>query len=398
MRLRKSIVEIFSTFLKLEADRVSEWVVSPGLRRRMESLIQKHPDTISVNHWALYWHQIWQEAPTSPAQDHLAAHLQETGYWVAYKMSLRFADRATLADFFQIAIVRLPKLLQRFNPQYNRSLQSFAEMVFKDSLVDWLRVQHKVEVCSDWALLYRISRRRLSYVLQAAGLGQTTIQQYIFAWECFREQVAIAPAEPNRLKALDTTTWEAITAAYNASRLSQVNPNAAVSRPAQVEQWLTQSAQLVRQFLQPQTIAADAPLPGQDSGRLLDALADETQVAPLELLLNEEEEIRRQQQLDQISQLLTGAIAELDEAAQSLLQAYYSQERTQTEIAQQLGLKQYQVSRQLERVRRSLLKKLAQWSQETLHITLTPDVVDAMSQTLEEWLWQTLQQLGDRQA
>ena len=42
----------------------------------------------------------------------------------------------------------------------------------------------------------------------------------------------------------------------------------------------------------------------------------------------------------------------------TLLQIYYCQDLTQEQIATQLGIKQYQVSRQLGRIRRSLLQEV----------------------------------------
>jgi DNA-binding transcriptional regulator LsrR (DeoR family) len=59
---------------------------------------------------------------------------------------------------------------------------------------------------------------------------------------------------------------------------------------------------------------------------------------------------------------------------------------TQQQIAQQLGVKQYTVSRQLTKIKKTLLMELAQWSQKTLHIPVQSDVIDSMSNSLEEWL------------
>ena len=65
---------------------------------------------------------------------------------------------------------------------------------------------------------------------------------------------------------------------------------------------------------------------------------------------------------------------------------YYGQELTQQQIAEQLAVKQYTVSRRLTKSRESLLLALASWSKETLHISLTSDVLNYISTVLEEWL------------
>ena len=308
--------------------------------------------------------------------------------------ALGFADRMAMADFFQIAIARVPNLLKHFKAHYSQSFKTYAELGFKNSLKDWLRVQQQVEVCTDWALLYRLSRKRLIEALQGAALNQSTIAQYVLAWDCFRELIAVDDSRLNALKVPDAVTWQTIAATYNAERSSQLGTSSAAASPELLEQWLLTCARMVRDFLSPGMVSADAPKTGQFAGSLLDTVSDDPQYTPLETLMAQEEELTRQAQLAQVNMVLIRAIATLTAEEQHLLGSYYNQEWTQTQLAQQLGMEQYQVSRQLGRLRRSLLKKLVQWSQETLHIALTPDVVDSMSLTLEEWLSQTMQAKG----
>ena len=71
---------------------------------------------------------------------------------------------------------------------------------------------------------------------------------------------------------------------------------------------------------------------------------------------------------------------------QALLQMYYGQALTQQQMAAALAMQQYTVSRRLSRARESLLTALARWSQDSLHISLTLDVLSYTSTVLEEWL------------
>jgi transcriptional regulator with XRE-family HTH domain len=80
------------------------------------------------------------------------------------------------------------------------------------------------------------------------------------------------------------------------------------------------------------------------------------------------------------------ALEALDPQTQTLLDLYYQQGLTQQQIAAQLEIKQYTVSRRLSSAQETLLRSLARWSQETMHITLTSPVVKQMSIVLEEWL------------
>ena len=394
MKPRQSLVEIFSTFLRLESDQITGWLTSQRLQRSMLACLRDTPSNQTDDRWARYWHELWEQQAHPLAADHLTAYLQETCYWVARKMALGFADRMAMADFFQIAIARVPNLLKHFKAHYSQSFKTYAELGFKNSLKDWLRVQQQVEVCTDWALLYRLSRKRLIEALQGAALNQSTIAQYVLAWDCFRELIAVDDSRLNALKVPDAVTWQTIAATYNAERSSQLGTSSAAASPELLEQWLLTCARMVRDFLSPGMVSADAPKTGQFAGSLLDTVSDDPQYTPLETLMAQEEELTRQAQLAQVNMVLIRAIATLTAEEQHLLGSYYNQEWTQTQLAQQLGMEQYQVSRQLGRLRRSLLKKLVQWSQETLHIALTPDVVDSMSLTLEEWLSQTMQAKG----
>ncbi|XGV98355.1 MAG: sigma-70 family RNA polymerase sigma factor [Leptolyngbya sp. BL-A-14] len=386
MKPRQGLVEIFSTFLQLESDRSMGWLTNQRLRRSMMACLQEASQNQADDVWARYWHRLWEQQSHPLAAAHLTAYLQETCYWVARKMALGFADRSAMADFFQVAIARVPNLLKHFNARYSQSFKGYAELVFKNSLKDWLRVQQQVEVCTDWALLYRLSRKRLLAALQGAALNPSTIEQYILAWDCFRELVGVDDSRMNALKCPDEQTWQAIAATYNAERL----PNSPAVSPAVLEQWLLKCAKTVREFLHPNVLSADAPKLGQSGGSILDTVSDDPKHAPLERLITQEEELTRQTQLVQLSAVLSHALAALTAEERHLLWTYYKQEWTQTQIAKQFGLEQYQVSRQLGRIRRSLLKQLAQWSQEALHISPTPDVVDAMSLALEEWLSQAM--------
>ena len=94
----------------------------------------------------------------------------------------------------------------------------------------------------------------------------------------------------------------------------------------------------------------------------------------------------KQQQQQDIQSVLTQAIENLDGDAQALLDLYYRQEQTQQTIANTLNVKQYKVSRQLSKIRATLLKTCATWSQETLHISLTSDVLNNIGLVIEEWL------------
>jgi RNA polymerase sigma factor (sigma-70 family) len=177
--------------------------------------------------------------------------------------------------------------------------------------------------------------------------------------------------------------WRGIATLYNRERLTrQVNTEA---NAAQIESWLLRCAKAIRLFQNPPQVSLNVTLSGEaDGDERLDLLSDGGSL--LTDLIDQEEAEANLAQRRQVGDVLSGAIAALDGTAQALLQAYYQQQLTQQQIAQKLGIKQYTVSRQLTRLRQGLLLTLAEWSQQTLHISLTPSVLDSMSHALEEWL------------
>ncbi len=76
----------------------------------------------------------------------------------------------------------------------------------------------------------------------------------------------------------------------------------------------------------------------------------------------------------------------LDEQGQNIIKFYYQGELNQSQIAKQLGVKQYTISRKLSKCKDTLLVKLATWTKESMHISLDSSVLDYMSTVLEEWL------------
>jgi RNA polymerase sigma factor (sigma-70 family) len=385
MQIRQGILEIFSTFVQFNADSFSGWMTDSRLRRNMKTCLEQSSNQESDTFWALYWYKVWQTESSPIAAAHISAYLQEVCYWVARKIAFNFKNEFSVADCFQIAISRVSKILKGFNPEYSSNLKGYAELAFEGFIKDSLRLRHETDICSDWALLHKISRKRLINSLQNAGFNNPIINSYILAWECFKE-LSTDKTKVRKLVKPDTLTWEEITNLYNAQRLSQLNSPTPAATPETLEKCLSSSAKAVRAFLYPNFISVDAPIKEQEEGSFLDKIPANLEESLLTEIIVREETATQQEQIKQMQAVLSQAITELDKKSQKLLQTYYKEQLTQQQIAQQLEIQQYQVSRRLSSIKRGLLQSLAQWSRETLHISPTPNVLEAMSVCLEEWL------------
>ncbi|MEH1832651.1 MAG: sigma-70 family RNA polymerase sigma factor [Nostoc sp.] len=385
MQPRQGIVEIFSTFVQFDVDQFSGWATDAKLRRSMKVCLEGSSTEKLDTFWALYWYKVWQTQSSAVALAHISAYLQEVCYWTARKFALNFPTQSSVADCFQMAIAHINKILKTFNPEYSSHLKSYAQLAFESIIKDAVRLQREADICSDWALLHKLSRKRLVQSLQNVGFNAESIESYVLAWECFKEIYTGDNRKVRQLTKPDARTWEAISHLYNAERLGRLSSPTATVNQQTIETWVLSAAKAARTFLYPKFVSADAPLK-EDEGNLLDILPVDLQTSLLTEIIEQEETANKQNQQTQLNQVLCQAIAALDAESQKVLQAYYVQQLTQQEIAAQLEIKQYAVSRRLSSIKKSLLLTLTQWSQNTLHISPKSNVVDAINTSLEEWL------------
>ncbi|MEO0518416.1 MAG: sigma-70 family RNA polymerase sigma factor [Cyanobacteria bacterium P01_A01_bin.116] len=399
MRSRHDLIETFSSFIQFEADRFRTWHSDPRLKRNMlrrcegQVSAQAEDDTLKpLRFWVLYWHKQWLTKPQGLAQAHLLSYLQEACYWVAYKAGTSFTStQYGVADCFQLAIAHLDKVLKGFNAEQGFDLKSYASAAFSSLIRDRLRQRQEVDICTDWSLLRKVSQKRLVAALTEQGLGPEEIERNLLVWRAYRLiYVPTQSGSTRRLSAPDDKTWQAITQQANAERASLSQPDASLSSSpfsrSQVETLIAAAAKAVRSYLYPGAVSMNAMMAGQDASEYIDSLTDADQTSPIKEIIAEEDFTQRTAQQQQLSDVLKGAIAQLDDPSQRLLTLYYQDGATQQAIATELGLKQYAISRALTRLKKSLAKTLAQWGQETLHITPSPTVLKHTSAALEEWL------------
>jgi RNA polymerase sigma factor (sigma-70 family) len=385
---RQNTVEIFSTFIQFDYDRFSSWATDARLRRSMKQSLQQIATVSSDNFWALYWHQIWQEQPKSIAREHLAAYLQEVCFWSAQKTISGFnSTQYTVPDCFQVAIAGIDKVLKGFDRERGFNLKSYASITFGNLIRELLRQKREIDICSDWSLLRKLSQKRMIEALADAGLEPEVIDSYILAWNCLKTVYVPERASSTRkLPKPEPETWVAIANLYNQERQTQLKQSGNQVTPENLEKWLLICVKAARAYLFPSVTSINQPKSGYDAGEIVDSLVGDIDDSLLTEIIVEEEAQQRSQQQTDINQFLTQTISKLKSEEQKLLELYYSLGLKQAEIAQELNTQQYTISRKLSKARKMLLKALAQWTQEKMHISLTSDVLDNISSLLEEWL------------
>ncbi|MDJ0706969.1 MAG: sigma-70 family RNA polymerase sigma factor [Leptolyngbyaceae cyanobacterium MO_188.B28] len=108
--------------------------------------------------------------------------------------------------------------------------------------------------------------------------------------------------------------------------------------------------------------------------------------AVIELIIAQEEAQEKNILKVQLQQTLISALSQLDRQTQQLLELYYARGVSQRDIAEQMELKQYTVSRRLSKSREKLIAAILKWSQTQLQISLHSEQAGSVSKLLEEWL------------
>lgn len=375
MKSRQTIVDLFSTFVEFTDDCFHQWVSDRGLQKAMLKGLAEQAET-SEPYWMLYWHQQWQNQ-SKRAEAHLCAYVQEPCYWVAQRMA-REQTRVQylVSDCFQLAIAVLPKILADYESSQSASLKTYASLAFGNAIRDTLRQQREANHRTDWGLLRKLSQKQLIESLQMAGISADAIALDRLAWTCFKTYCA--PTQSPTTRQLAQPDWGEIAKLYNTQTQQK-------STSEELEIRLKRCAKYARTYLNPAITSLNIR-PGDSTAELQDDLSDETRSTPLAVLIHQEELEERSSQWIQLQSVLTAALEQLDPKLQQLLTLYCRDGLTQQQIAQQLEMKQYTVSRRLSSAKEALLLALARWSKDSLHISLTSPALKDMSLVLEEWL------------
>ncbi|BAZ16730.1 RNA polymerase sigma 70 family subunit [Calothrix sp. NIES-4071] len=391
MRPRSKITEIFSTFAYFYNDSDAKWITDTKLRRSIENCLAKSSPQ-SEQFLSLLWYKIWRENTDDLAFMHLSAYLQEPCYWAAKSTMAKFSSiQYKLSDYFQMGIAEVKKICNGFKPERSPNLKAYASMAFPALFKDILRKRQDTDICTNYALLRKVTKKRFVEALENAGLTQEEIARYKLAWRCFRtlyiQEYAGGVA---RLPEPSPQLWSEITNLYNRERYQLVSAGKELD-PTTVEQWLNKAAVRIRAYLYPKIDSLDVPMPGSDSPGDRD-LPELTSESLMIQLITQDNIQERQNQREGIYNFLLDTLNKLTPEMQEILFLYYKQDLTQQEIARKLDKKQVWISRRLNKIREILLKELTRWEQESeqsqqgMNVSVYPNQLKDRSVALEEWL------------
>lgn len=158
-----------------------------------------------------------------------------------------------------MAIAQVDKVLKGFNPNQGFTLKNYANAIFSSAIRETLRQNREVDICTDWGLLRKITKKLLVESLQNSGLSPEDINASVLAWNCFKTLYVPTKAGSSRqLSRPDDEIWEAIAKAYTSQSSQQINPQT-------LEKWLLTCAKAVRNYRYPTPESLNIPKGGDDA-------------------------------------------------------------------------------------------------------------------------------------
>ena len=340
--------------------------------------------TLSEREWAVYWHQQYQRPL---AQSHLTAYLQEVCFWVAQEMTRRLrSPQYTLADYFQIANSEIPRVCKSFAPDRGSSFKTYAKLVLTNALKDLLRQRQAADVCSDWSLLRKVSKKRIGEVLLQRGVMEPEAAQYQLTWFCFKTLYVPPESNSQKLPPPDPIVWKQIAELYNTKRQDRLVIPGALLTADRIEVRLTKLAQWTRSYLYPTIDSLNRSKTEPGTGEIQDDLTGNSPESLLDVVIDREEIAHRLAQQSALHQILTQALANLSPELQQILQLFYRDGLSQQELSTRLQLSQPTVSRRIKKAEQLLLAALLTWSESHVNKFPDPNELKVISATLREWL------------
>jgi len=378
---RQTVEEKFSQFL----DDHQNWQPDRELQREMRKLMQQYPHQNEEFFFEYFLRKV-QEQKCLRSRRHLFAYLEEICYLCARAVANKFNVFPAWREYFQDSRVEagdIGKFWRRYELDRSHPL-SYASTKLDRFLTEKIFADRQDQATSGYGWLGRITERRLRKVLE--NLSETKRSQYLLVWSKFK---TMRPHLLRIRRVIQSPTPEQFAEIAQHCSSSGYDLN-----PSQVEEILkTCIAALDR--TRPQTeISIDARSGKEDdleNQQIDDALLFESDISEISGNTPEQSRI--------ISVLLGGSIAYLDSPIEKLSKKispgltrkllfleYGLLGVGQKVIGEAVGLKQFEVSRQLTRIKTCLIKELVALAKQHPRINLDTDYIDSLGDQIDNLL------------
>jgi hypothetical protein len=220
MKTRLQPVEKFSTFLSIADSHrfILRWHTDYKLKRNIEKfnyqelldcdvLAYRFLTNLRLNHELILQH-------------HLTSYLQEVSYWATRYVYCRLRtiiDSLTLDECFLFAseIVTQPqKLLVKYQSNGGSKITTYAHTRLKTTITDKIYMSRNWKLLTNWGLLKKIGKSKRQNVLkEISGLREEKLEEYLLVWQCFVDNYV--SSSPHRGKSLSPPNLSQLTLMTN---------------------------------------------------------------------------------------------------------------------------------------------------------------------------------------
>lgn len=351
MESRKKTLDKFSTFLVLinSESYTTRWQTDLKLKKNMERILLQHER--EAEFLARRFLAVIKCNKDAVCSLHLTAYLQEISYKTSLQVFNKFGGLTkglTWQDYFGLATERIAQpelLLCNYDDNKGAQIITYVRAILQGKIANDAYANLGWKLCSDWGLLRKMTKKARQKALQKiSGLANNQLEQYLIVWQCF--ELIYTPIERKKSRELPAPSpeqFQKMTEQYNLMMAKKINTET-------FREMLEFCIEAARKYQNPQTVAYPENFD----------LIDENQNPVINL---EKEE--KQEELTKIQALLAEAINTLDKEEQIMLAMWKGLKITQKDIATLLtenfaGFteQQYDISRQIERCRKRILKYL----------------------------------------
>ncbi len=380
LQQRKTLLEIFSTFLEVREDPQefsAGWLIDTRLQNSMESRIQEDPKA-NEDYWALFWlNQVLKNPQQSFARGHLSAYLEEVCYRITDKDIKNILEiyHISLVDGFLIvrSIAAKPEILTNYKSERGK-VKYYAQKCIAVKAKEEIRQGRDKEKFSKIGLLRYSSKKCFIESLKTAGIKDPKFSELFLARQAFQAIYTVkAPNGCQKLPPPPPEKLVEIAEYYNQHR----PPHLQEIKSETLEEMLEECQDALRAYYSsPKLIYSDT----------LEECQQQIEINQSSELIDESDYL--DDQLQEVNLVLSKAFEKLKSEDRKILQLSIGLNMTQSEIGEILNIIQSQVSRHRRASKGALITALAKWSVKKFQIELKSEKLNDMSPQLDEWLAQ----------
>lgn len=380
---RLNIVDKFSTFLSIIDNYkfTLHWITDYKLKKNIQKIISESPiETETLAYQMLIDLRINNDLIL---QHHLASYLQEISYWATRYVYYRLhniINALTLDECFLFAneaITQPEKLLRKYQFDGGSKMTTYANTRLKTLVTDKIYLSRNWKLLTNWGLLKKIAKSRREKILQGVGgLKEDKLKEYLLVWQCFVDNYV--SSSPHRNKSLSPPNFAQLnimTQQYNllGKKILKLTSDLTVEEFKTRVEFCGEKARL---FINPVSIE----------------FSENKEINQQENNHNYLTNLEINQENAKINQILANTFQSLNVDSQSIFYLAEGFGFTQQQVIQTIKqtnstfpTQQYQLSRNIEKIRKLLLDAIIKNLKED-NKQINIENIKSLIQLLKQWL------------